>query len=866
MKILGQKGQLKLTGMALCLGMAMLLLPASAESTTTTTTTSTTTTTLMLRLDPNEVEARQQMTAQAPLQFIFTVPEMTIHGGGIPSPFYYYPTEEGTLNPDWENFQIELPRRGDTGDNENQEDEFGSQGLALFDVAILDPAEDENWEVSVDDCTDANLTKLANPDMAADVDLEDYPDVRRMAVYLDEDCELVGGDTVTLTYTGKVPGRATVWGEGYGQQFPEHSFKPHFRYRDFDNGPLAWNVLDDSDVQQLTIEPLDQAAFVTAIAPLNIKTDEDFTLTIQITDEYGNPCPYSGYVKLTEDYPGLNDCIEFDDEWAKEESELTYDTVGIYKIVAELYGDDDDCDTSPSAGIRSVYNWSSVADNPLCYRLIGDIHVHSGEGGNQIKFLDYLAPGDHIGNYTSAKKALEYLQYVAGYDFGAVANHSISWEGYLFSTDGGVGTDPYWQDGGTCHGTLQEIPTSDFDEWWTNQQTEADEYQDSHSDFTVFPAYEWHSQHKIPLKLDYTWLHRVVLFRDFHFDQASNPDLPLLAGDVKNLPPQCLVRALNKSGYDPDVEGSEVLVIPHMMKNDIFNHEWAWTYSTELGDIASREDMTRYHKVGEVFSARAYDMKCGGGVYCAKGEPTLTVYEGDEDPTSQKWSLRFGWRDKAAVIGLIGASDNHYQTPGLNDTNRAEEDCPGTCEDCDEYQYCHPSGSAFVLADSADIHAEPPDDNERTGIFNALNERRTYATSGIRAFLNFYMSDPYYKVMGETVEDITASTVTFNIKLMAGLKIHRVELWSAKLGGDQAYTEELVATATTPCTINNGFTENCEVYTGSDIVTNPLESPGEEWWIYYVRAFLDWHGCVEAGTARDEAVWSSPIWVEWKKT
>ena len=54
---------------------------------------------------------------------------------------------------------------------------------------------------------------------------------------------------------------------------------------------------------------------------------------------------------------------------------------------------------------------------------------------------------------------------------------------------------------------------------------------------------------------------------------------------------------------------------------------------------------------------------------------------------------------------------------------------------------------------------------------------------------------------------------------------------------------------------------NAEQYAATVPLTNPVPAGGgTQEWLYYVRAFLKAPGSL---VDADEAVWSSPIWIQW---
>src|SRR5262249_49027828 len=135
-----------------------------------------------------------------------------------------------------------------------------------------------------------------------------------------------------------------------------------------------------------------------------------------------------------------------------------------------------------------------------------------------------------------------------------------------------------------------------------------------------------------------------------------------------------------------------------------------------------------------------------------------TVFEAADRPLG-RWDFRTGWRELGARVGVIGSSDNHEQMPGVND----DVDLDGS-----SYHGNEPGGYAVVLARGRD----------RDSVFDALRQRASYATSGVRAWLDFTVDGA---PMGAELAR-AAPSVTAAIALRVGLTIARVELWGAKVG------------------------------------------------------------------------------------
>jgi hypothetical protein len=584
-----------------------------------------------------------------------------------------------------------------------------------------------------------------------------------------------------------VPLRATEW--------TGNPLRLHLRHRHFWGGwiPTAWTEVADDQVEGLVIAPAGAPAFVSAMAPLDVAAGEPFTIAVVVTDRTGNPQPYTGRVTLS---GGVSAEI-FLDGAARGELAARYDAPGTYRVVPALDLPD----------VRAVYHYTRVhAGEPAWRRMIGDVHIHTGDGGAQRKFVGSFGPGDHAGLFTSMRDAYRYLELYAGYDFGAVSEHAARDDRYL--PPPAVAADPAFQPGGACAGAGH--PLAAIDGWWPHAQSIAREVDGGQrGDFITFPAFEWHSQHA--RVGDVSPLHRVVLYRDF----SADDDLPILPGDVSNLPPPCLVRFLALAGYTSE----SALVVPHMMLALGGNIDWELTYAAT--ELATREEIEDYHRVGEIFSARSYDQ--------AASADLLTGFEG-ADQSPARWSYRYGWRDLGAHIGLIGSSDNHSQLPGVDDTLTAGGQ---------RYHHHEPAGTAVVLTGQ----------RGRDGVFDGLRARRTYATSGVRAWLDFTLAGA---AMGEAIARADAAAAG-RIELHAGLTIQRVQIWAAPAGVPGA-SYELVHDAAA----------GGETYAADLAIDNPL-APGDppSEWLYYARAFLHTPG--DAADHAHDAVWSSPIWIRWSR-
>jgi hypothetical protein len=179
---------------------------------------------------------------------------------------------------------------------------------------------------------------------------------------------------------------------------------------------------------------------------------------------------------------------------------------------------------------------------------------------------------------------------------------------------------------------------------------------------------------------------------------------------------------------------------------------------------------------------------------------------------NDRWSYQYAW-NKGHKIGVIGSSDNHTGHPGANNYTVDMQ---------------HPSGLAVVWAKA----------NTREDIWDALQHRRTYATTGTRIFLHF-SSDGH--LMGD--EYATAKFPTFSVRVAGTNTIKTVEIIKHDGHGYQTICaqkpeSEICAFQYT----DNDFTEDSFYYVR---VAQVDELPRGAW-----------------SYPTNEMAWSSPIWIQ----
>ena len=759
----------------------------------------------VLRSQPLHLEAGQVFEPGGPLVWELHLPE-DVAGRGLPPPL-----EPDQFFFDDEDFlpvvQLEIPtRRTPLGDDGSVAVENDGPKTPHFNrprhCAPDDDCEARNtpgfWralKVDEDTCTTEEMhVTISAADQLTFV--EAVPGI--ISVWSEED--LPAGTRIRFEYLGRVPERATDWDDDW-------FLRPGIRYRiDDEPGPQRrhYRLVEDEDIDPVEVRA-GRPAFLRIFAPLDAATDEPVRLQASLTDDRGNPVRVSLTVDLLD---GLRDkeplcTVSFANSFSGS-CLAQFAAPGRRFVTARV--------PQLLEDITVVVQPVRVqARAPRYHRMVGDTHVHTGmlrpdDPTRTQRFVFNTTAGDHTSNTASLDRALRYLRDAMGYDFGAVSEHAV----------GDPAINPYeWLDaegtpfapGEPCEVLPMDAGTGD---WWHANQVAAADFP-AGPDFWVFPAYEWHGT-TTPLDAQ---LHRVVLFRDHH-PRRQHPILPTSLRALTY--PQCLVRFLQETGYDVD----KATIIPHMMRARSQNVDWLLTYGAPDGLAllpGGVEDVQDYQRVGEIFSARNYNQG-----FRTLGSTYLTRFE---TPVKSVFTFRHGWTRYGAEIGLIGSSDNHTQNPGLDDT------LPDPRTDARVSQQHQPTGTAFVLAE----------DRSRDAIYDAILARRTYATSGIRAWVDFTAGG---QPMGSDIE--ACGSVPLKWSISSPLPVPQVEVLRAALPE--------------PGTIGTAsfqtVAEQRPILPDVDGEAT-LEDPGDgRRELVYLRAFFG----LSVPLAVD-AAWTSPVWIDW---
>jgi len=239
-----------------------------------------------------------------------------------------------------------------------------------------------------------------------------------------------------------------------------------------------------------------------------------------------------------------------------------------------------------------------------------------------------------------------------------------------------------------------------------------------------------------------------------------------------------------------DKQDKPALVIPHVM----------WTQPDHgIWDQVNN----KYRVIGEIYSL------WNNRFLLPPGDDSQRFELGRND----LWSYQYAWAN-GHKIGVIGSTDNHTGHPGANNFTT---------------ENVHSGGLAVVLAE----------DNNREDIWNAIQNRRTYATSGTRIYLDFTGDD---HEMGS--EYTTSKPPLISVKAAGTNKIEIVEV--VKFDGTEyrtIYSDKPAGKISMYQFNDKDFSEDSMYY----VRVRPVDEIWRSNWAY--------------GNA--EMAWSSPIWVNY---
>jgi hypothetical protein len=241
-----------------------------------------------------------------------------------------------------------------------------------------------------------------------------------------------------------------------------------------------------------------------------------------------------------------------------------------------------------------------------------------------------------------------------------------------------------------------------------------------------------------------------------------------------------------------DRQGKPVLCIPHVTWN--FEDHTIWDHINNT-----------YRRLGEIYSL------WNGRFLIQPGDEPQRFELGTED----RWSYQHAWH-KGHRLGVIGSTDNHLGQPGANNYTIYTQ---------------HTGGLAVALSR----------ENNREQLWEALENRRTYATTGTRIYLDFTVNG--HPLGSET----TCKDPPLIAAKVAGTnKLERVEVVKYNKGAyDIIYNESPDAETTEFQFEDQHFGSDCFYYLR---VIQVPEVPGRLW-TYPTH----------------DMAWSSPVWVSYEK-
>ena len=238
-----------------------------------------------------------------------------------------------------------------------------------------------------------------------------------------------------------------------------------------------------------------------------------------------------------------------------------------------------------------------------------------------------------------------------------------------------------------------------------------------------------------------------------------------------------------------DKQEKPVLCIPHVTWN--FENHTNWDHINNT-----------YRRLGEIYSL------WNGRFLIQPGDEPQRFELGKDN----KWSFQHAWHE-GHKIGVIGSTDNHLGRPGANNYTIYTQ---------------HTGGLAVALSK----------ENNREQLWEALENRRTYATTGTRIYIDFTING---HPMGSEIKSKKISVITG--KIGGTNKLEAVQVVKYENGEYSIIYNNSPDSEITEFQIEDqNFDSDCFYYLR---VSQVSEVPGRLWTF-----------------PTNEMAWSSPIWVE----
>ncbi|MDA1073811.1 MAG: DUF3604 domain-containing protein [Proteobacteria bacterium] len=413
-----------------------------------------------------------------------------------------------------------------------------------------------------------------------------------------------------------------------------------------------------------------------------------------------------------------------------------------------------------------------IAQNPHRDLFFGDLHVHTSwstdafSGGNRVppadayRFargeaitlptgmraqlavpLDFVALTDHAEGFDAIEACLfeAHPQYETPFCQG-MRNPSGGQAAYLKAAFARGTARPAQRSPGLCDDEAQCLANARST--WQRVQRVANEFDDP-GEFTALIGYEFSA-----LLPEFGMLHRNVIFRG----DAVVPHA-ISSADVRN-------QADFFEQLDEACEGEcAVLTIPHNT-----NYSWGLTFSRtdEDGSKYSSVDLERRIRIERLVEVTQMKgtSECQLGVGASDEDCDYgNLFPACQDDTSSgcirpasmiRDTLLDGLALSAAgkpnpfKLGMIGSTDTHNSDPGNTSAERSSRnghvmgDPQGVQRALD---FVHPVAGTFRLMNEGGLAAVWATSNTRTDIFDALQRREAFATSGTRLRIRFFGGD-----------------------------------------------------------------------------------------------------------------------------
>lgn len=519
-------------------------------------------------------------------------------------------------------------------------------------------------------------------------------------------------------------------------------------------------VLSKTPDENVALPPVvaGSAVHLLATLPSDAGTGEIIRLRLAAIDNFGNvDSSFRGSLELSGPVDRLPRSASFsaDERGLKTIDGLVATKAGIARVTVRA--------SLSSVESTTLSNPMKVsADAPRFRHLFGDAHFHSGSDVASLS----TDGGDHRGQFVSSADAFAYLRDVACADWGISAEH----------------------DTGLSDAT-----------WLANQQRVAAVEQDRR--FVTLIGYEWTPPRRLG--------HHVVVF-----EGPPGPENPLVGASSgrRGGVGASNVAELASGLRSASGSGHRVLLIPHVMQpfpngdTDRDEHDLPHeTWDGPAGSPAGAYVFNDLRRVGEIYSHHNDDFSVDGyrqtreGRGDAVNQPQLF-----ELGVGNSWSYQHAWAT-GHRIGVIGGSDNHFGTPGMNDFVPTIP---------------HHAGLAVVLASEL----------TREGIFSGLYDRHCYATTGARILVDVTVDG---LEMGAEAVRAGGSRLPVRISVAGTARVESVELLKYSDGD---------------FIVLPGLLERANDMDVSMELVDTLEAST----LYYVRV----------RQADGEWAWTSPVWID----